>query len=78
MTSLCPYWITDTEFISKAEGPKNPFGALKAADVARDALYAARKGESLCIPGFMGKLTYLGARFLPLPVLLPFQKLFKA
>lgn len=78
VTSLCPYWITDTEFISKAEGPKNPFGALKAADVARDALYAARKGESLCIPGFMGKLMYLGARFLPLPVLLPFQKLFKA
>ncbi|MEE3453003.1 SDR family NAD(P)-dependent oxidoreductase [Dialister sp.] len=78
VTALCPYWITDTGFISKAEGPKNPFGALKAKDVAKSALSAARKGDALCIPGFMGKLTYLGGRFLPLSILLSFQKVFRA
>lgn len=78
VTALCPYWITDTEFISRAEGPKKPFGALRAKDVAKAALSAAQKGESLCIPGIMGKLTYLGALFLPLTILLSFQKIFRA
>ena len=78
VTALCPYWIRDTEFISRAGGPKSPFGALTAKDVARAALSAARKGESLCIPGIMGKLTYLGGRFLPLSILLLFQKILKA
>lgn len=78
VTALCPYWIRDTEFISRAGGPKSPFGALKAKDVAKSALSAARKGDALCIPGFIGKLTYLGGRFLPLSILLSCQKIFRA
>lgn len=78
VTALCPYWIGDTEFMEKAGVENHPAGLLTAAGTAKAALRDCCRGRSLSIPGVMGKLTFLGGRFLPLSFLLFMKKIFHA
>lgn len=78
VTALCPYWIGDTEFMEKAGVEDHPAGLLTAAGTAKAALRDCCRGRSLSIPGVMGKLTFLGGRFLPLSFLLFMKKIFHA
>lgn len=79
VTALCPYWIKDTEFIQKAGNGDsiNLFGALQAVQAAAAAIQGARKGQFLIIPGWMGKLSYFGSRFLPWKWLWQIRKICK-
>lgn len=78
VTALCPYWIGDMEFMENADVHEHPAGVLRASETARQGLKDCCRGKSLSIPGPMGKLTYLGGRFLPLSFLLFMKKVFHA
>ena len=78
VTALCPYWIGDTEFMEKAGVRDYPAGTLTVARVAKAGIRDCMRGKDLSIPGTMGKLTFLGSRFLPLPFLLFMKKIFHA
>lgn len=78
VTALCPYWIGDTEFMEKAGVRDHPAGTLTAASVAKAGVRDCLRGKDLSIPGIMGKLTFWGSRFLPLPFLLFMKKIFHA
>lgn len=78
VTALCPYWIGDTEFMDKAGVRDHPVGTLTAARVAKAGVRDCLRGKDLSIPGIMGKLTFWGSRFFPLPFLLFIKKIFHA
>lgn len=78
VTALCPYWIGDMEFMENADVHEHPAGVLRASETARQGLKDCCRGKSLSIPGPMGKLTYLGGRFLLLSFLLFMKKVFHA
>lgn len=77
---LCPYWIGDTKFIARLHSPKdiNLLLSLTAKGTARAAVKGMERGEEMIIPGAAGKLVWLGAAVLPLPVLLLLRRLWKA
>ena len=71
VTAVCPYWIRDTEFISRAETTdtrhlyKNfPF-ATDAETVARRSIRAAKNGIAVCTPDAISLLDRLAAKILP-------------
>lgn len=76
VTAVCPYWIRDTEFISRAEATdahglfKNfPF-STDAETVARRSIRAAKNGISVCTPDAVSFLDRLAAKILPKDLLM--------
>ena len=76
VTAVCPYWIRDTEFISRAEATdahglfKNfPF-PTDAETVARRSIRAAKNGISVCTPDAVSFLDRLAAKLLPKDLLM--------
>ena len=76
VTTVCPYWIRDTEFISRAEATdtqglfKNfPF-PTDAETVARRSIRAAKNGISVCTPDAVSFLDRIAAKFLPKDLLM--------
>ena len=71
VTAVCPYWIRDTEFISRAEATDTrglfrnfPF-PTDAETVARRSLRAAKNGISVCTPDAIAFLDRIAAKILP-------------
>lgn len=76
VTTVCPYWIRDTEFISRAEATdtqglfKNfPF-PTDAETVARRSIRAAKNGISVCTPDAVSFFDRLAAKLLPKDLLM--------
>lgn len=76
VTAVCPYWIRDTEFISRAEATdtqglfKNfPF-PTDAETVARRSIRAAKNGISVCTPDAVSFFDRLAAKLLPKDLLM--------
>ena len=82
VTAVCPYWVTDTEFIAVAkEGTENgsyfhtfPL-AMRQKEGARKAYKAICKGKNVSTPGFMATIDRLGS-FLPASISMKIAKLF--
>ena len=76
VTAVCPYWIRDTEFISRAE-TTDAHGLFKnfpfptdAETVARRSIRAAKNGISVCTPDAVSFLDRIAAKFLPKDLLM--------
>ena len=70
VTAVCPYWIKDTEFISKAEtgkpGSWHSFPlALTTEKVVDRALKDSRRNRALSTPGAVASAAKVGTRLLP-------------
>ena len=71
VTAICPYWITDTEFISVARKQEDypyfkrfPF-ASAAAFVAKTAWEDIQKRKAVSTPGWPAGMIRVGAKLLP-------------
>ncbi len=71
VTAVCPYWVKDTEFISKAQKTRNsayirhfPF-ASSEKNVVRHALADARLGLAVSTPGPVCTVHRVAAKFVP-------------
>lgn len=80
VTAVCPWWVTDTEFLTVArENEANPHPeasiksfpfATKKEKVAKSALRASRRGFAVSTPGVMCSLHRFFSRLIPRSVLL--------
>lgn len=71
VTAVCPYWIKDTEFISKAKQSENssyirnfPLSTLQASVVSR-SLRASKMGFAVSTPGLVCALDRIFGKLLP-------------
>ena len=76
VTAVCPYWIRDTEFITRAEETDTrglfrdfPF-ATDAETVPRRSLRAAKNGIRVCTPDAVSFPDRLAAKLLPKDLLM--------
>lgn len=81
VTAVCPYWIRDTEFISRAQVTDRqhlfqgfPF-ATDVESVARRSLRAAKDGARVCTPDAISFLDRLVAKALPRGILMRLMEL---
>lgn len=66
VTAVCPYWIRDTEFISKAAGEERSFPfSSSVKDIARRSLSDAARGYSVSTPDLPSTLHRIFATLLP-------------
>lgn len=66
VTAVCPYWISDTAFISTAYGkPKKLFMSSKTDSVARLSLSDTRHNHAVSTPSFMSTLDRIFCGMIP-------------
>jgi short-subunit dehydrogenase len=71
VTAVCPFWIRDTEFVTKArETDKHGAyfdmpGATTVERVVQKSLLAARRGKVVCTPDLVSSLHRIVASLLP-------------
>ncbi len=57
VTAICPYWVSDTEFISVATGaPKHPFMSKTTISVVNWSLRDVRRRHAVSTPGLVTSL----------------------
>ena len=77
VTTVCPYWIKDTEFIRKANiGSKKLFLPTTSEQVVKKSLRDADHGFALSTPGLVASLDRIFGRLIPDEVLVYFTRLF--
>lgn len=81
VTAICPYWITDTEFISTARNREDypyfkrfPF-ASAAALVAKAAWEDIQKRKAVSTPGWPASLIRVGAKLLPTALVMKMSRI---
>lgn len=85
ISTLCPFWIKDTEFIpvSKSDlngektNVKNFAFASKAKTVAKRALKANKRGKAVITPGFVPTLIRFLCKVFPAFIVIPAWKLWR-
>jgi len=66
VTTVCPYWVRDTEFIETAAGEKRHFFLSSTADsVTRVSLYDMRHCHALSTPNILSTLDRVFAGMIP-------------
>lgn len=77
VTAVCPYWVTDTEFIRKASGRKRKFFlASRSENVVKRSLSSIRKRHAVSTPGIICTLDRIFAGIIPDGVMAYIMKLF--
>lgn len=77
ITTVCPYFITDTEFIDKAKmNRKKLFMPLKSKHVVKKSMSDTEMGFALSTPGFVATMDRIFGGLVPDEVLLYLMKLF--
>ncbi|MDD7363390.1 MAG: SDR family NAD(P)-dependent oxidoreductase [Firmicutes bacterium] len=77
VTTVCPYFIEDTEFIDKAEmDRKKLFLPLKSQHVVEKSMKDTDRGFAVSTPGVIGTLDRIFCGLIPDEVLLYLMKLF--
>lgn len=77
VTTVCPYWIKDTEFIDKAKIEKDKLIlSLKSEYVVKKSLWETNKGFALCTPGIIASLDRVFCGLIPDEILVYLTRLF--
>lgn len=77
VTTVCPYFITDTEFIDKAKmDRKKLFLPLKSKHVVKKSMSDANMGFALSTPGFVATMDRIFGGLVPDEVLMYLMRLF--
>ena len=82
VTCLCPYWVTDTEFIpvasseNKTDYKRTPF-ATKTTQVVAEAIKAARNNRLICTPGVVSTFLKYSTKVIPDGLLIKIFNLYR-
>jgi short-subunit dehydrogenase len=77
VTTVCPYWVKDTEFIKHAKISKEKLILPSTSrHVVKKSLWDARQGFAFSTPGLVATLDRIFCRFIPDEVLIYFTRLF--
>src|SRR5699024_6494072 len=69
VTTVCPYWVNDTEFLGKAKVSNNIILPLKSKHVVEKSMKDTRRGFALSTPGFVGTIDRIFSGLVPDEVL---------
>lgn len=76
VTAVCPYWVTDTEFVGESKKSKNASyvtfykGAAKTVDVVESSMKDILKGKAVSTPSVVSKTMRVLAKVLPTSLIL--------
>lgn len=77
VTTVCPYFIKDTEFIDKADiDRKKLYLPLKSKHVVKKSMWDTKMGFALSTPGFIATIDRIFCGLVPDEVLLYIMRLF--
>lgn len=65
VTTVCPYWVNDTEFLGKAKVRRNIILPLKSKHVVEKSMKDTCRGFALSTPGFVGTVDRIFSGLIP-------------
>lgn len=77
LTTVCPYWVTDTEFMDKAKiDKKGIILTTKSKNVVKRSIKDTKRGFALSTPGLVASLDRIFSGLIPDEVLVYLTRLF--